>query len=489
VPEFTSWGELLSCNCGAGDYALEHAKGCTFARPDPERKGEHFDAFLDSLRSLGYDLEWRVLTCADYGDATTRKRFFLQAKKRYPGVPARPIIWPAPTHAPRAVAASRSLAEWRPARDIIDWSVPGRSIFGRKKGDKYPPLKPNTLRRIFAGLLRFSPFTFLCGPDGFHADGQPYVVILRNNATARDIGEPVPTITGGGQHLGLAQPILNHLDSYDLDSYLLGQQSGYAPRSTSDPVPAIATAGKIAMVQPYLMAMEHSTEGHERRCHPLSRPLPTVTGTGAFGLAKPVLQQYQPFLTKYHGSHEGKADGDGRSVSVDGPIPTLDTSNRFGLAQPYLLVNRTHAAPLSLEDPLRTLTTGGNFGLCEPLLIKYYGTGGAQPVGDPLDTVTTRDRFALVDPRLVLKGDPAVQGEVIGVLDILYRMLMPRELAGAHSFPATYFFFGTQEQQVKQVGNSVPVSTAEALCTEILRPYAPVVPAQGFHTHGLKEAV
>jgi len=39
---------------------------------------------------------------------------------------------------------------WRPARDIIDWSIPGTSIFDRKK-----PLAENTLKRIASGIEKY----------------------------------------------------------------------------------------------------------------------------------------------------------------------------------------------------------------------------------------------------------------------------------------------------------------------------------------------
>jgi site-specific DNA-cytosine methylase len=47
-------------------------------------------------------------------------------------------------------------------------------------------------------------------------------------------------------------------------------------------------------------------------------------------------------------------------------------------------------------------------------------------------------------------------------LDILFRMLQPHELADAHSFPKHYVFTGTKEDQTAQIGNSVPVKTAQA---------------------------
>ena len=77
VPEFTSWGPLDENN-----------------RPDPEKKGTYFEEWVRSLWGLGYEVQWRMLNAADYGEATTRTRFFLQA--RNDGLP---IQWPEATHA------------------------------------------------------------------------------------------------------------------------------------------------------------------------------------------------------------------------------------------------------------------------------------------------------------------------------------------------------------------------------------------------------
>ena len=73
-------------------------------------------------------------------------------------------------------------------------------------------------------------------------------------------------------------------------------------------------------------------------------------------------------------------------------------------------------------------------------------------------TITTRDRFALVEPK-----------EAGGQVDILLRMLKPEELAAAMSFPKHYLFYGTQEEQVKQIGNAVPVELARAHCRAIMK--------------------
>jgi DNA (cytosine-5)-methyltransferase 1 len=89
----------------------------------------------------------------------------------------------------------------------------------------------------------------------------------------------------------------------------------------------------------------------------------------------------------------------------------------------------------------------------EPFLVKYYGNEkSAESVNDPLDTVTTKDRFMLVEP---------TTRRPVAELDIRFRMLQPHELAAAMSFPKGYQFTGTKCDQVKQIGNAVPVQLAK----------------------------
>ena len=49
------------------------------------------------------------------------------------------------------------------------------------------------------------------------------------------------------------------------------------------------------------------------------------------------------------------------------------------------------------------------------------------------------------------------------------KLLAINRLAAAHSFPRDYHFAGNREKKVRQIGNSVPVGLAEALCLEALR--------------------
>ena len=452
VSEFIEWGPI---------YPLDHPDEKLCGRPIPERKGEYFRLFVHNLRALDYSVDWRILRAADYGDPTTRKRFFLQAKKKLPGKRRR-ITWPEATHYPRhSLPLGGSGQTWKPARDIIDWTLPGHSIYlspqeARKVGVKRP-LAPNTLRRIFAGLEKFCGIPFLVTETAQEetAEGTvlpslvPYLVILRNCADAQGLEHPAPTVCANGQHLGLAQP------------YIVVNRTPNTPSAMASPLPTLTTGNQMGLAQPLLMQCEHSSEGHERRCLDTKNPLHTVTSKAAFSLVQPFLLGQQsgsglrpdceplstvcvagaislinPFLTKYHGSHKGQDDGARRVHSMEEPLLTMDTANRVGVVQPFL--------------------TG------------YYGNGKPHSVNESLPTLTTHDHFGLVQSCLVEAGELR-EGDTLCYLDILFRMLQPHELAGAHSFPKHYAFSGSKDEQVAQVGNSVPVRLATALCTEMLR--------------------
>ena len=386
-------------------------------RPIKSRKGETYQAFLNALRSFGYTAEDRILNAADYGDATTRQRLFILARKG-----RKSIHWPDPTHGEQGLMGERK--PYRTAREIIDWSIKGESIFNRTKS-----LAPATMARIAVGLKKFGG-----------RNAEPFLVMFYGTNKARSLDRPLTTVTASGQQMALCQP------------FVLGQQSCAAPRSVDDPLPTIATKGAISLIEPFLCEVNHGGDGDGSRS--VDRPLGTVTTKNGYGLV-------EPFLMKYHGNHRGKNDGERRTHDINEPIPTLDTSNRFALVEPFIVPffdERGGQAPRchSVNDPLPAVTSHGAGALVEPFIAKHYGTGGTQSVDEPLDTITTRDRFGLVE----------VTGKY--QIDIRFRMLQPHELAAAMSLDG-YQLSGTKADQVKQIGNAVPARLAEALCRALLQ--------------------
>lgn len=295
VREFRDWGPL-----GAN------------GKPLKSRRGETYQAFIGALRAMGYTVEDRILNAANYGDATTRQRLFIIARKG-----RRPIVWPEPTHSPD---------RWRAAREIIDWSLEGESIFTKKK-----PLRLSTLRRIAAGFRKFG------GPDL-----EPFLVMFYGTNDARSIDRPLPTITANGQHIGICKP------------FILQQQSGGAPRSTDEPLPTIATKGAQSLIEPYLVPFFGEREGQAPRTHSIDKPLPAVTSHGAGGLVQPYL------VPLNHG------EKDSRSYSVEKPLPTITGFDALGIIQPYLVKYFGTGIAKSISKPLDTITTKDRFGLVMP---------------------------------------------------------------------------------------------------------------------------
>ncbi|MFH0878581.1 MAG: DNA cytosine methyltransferase [Lentisphaerota bacterium] len=265
VMEFENWGPLK--NSGI---------------PDAKRKGETFSSFVSALRSLGYSVDWRVLNAADYGDATSRKRLFIQASRNGR------IEWPVPSHS----------GKWKPAKSIIDWDLHGTSISNRKR-----PLAPKTLDRIEAGLKKFG--------------GEPFIAVLRgtdkrqSNSWAKSINDPLGTISCSGAHAALCEPFLI--------SYHAGKGRKARVHAVDDPVPTVTTENRYALCSPFIITMEHSGRQPVRST---DLPLPTITTAkgGSFGLCR-------PFLTKYYGTAKAR--------SVDIPIDTITGKDRFALVEPY----------------------------------------------------------------------------------------------------------------------------------------------------------
>ena len=413
VWEFTNWGPV---NAQTG-------------RPVKSRRGEYFMAWINALKALGFELEWRKLNAADFGDATTRKRFILMGRSD-----GKKIVWPMPTHRRAADLVSDMFASekpWRPAREIIDWSIQGKSIFGRPKD-----LAPKTIARIYSGALKLN------WPE-------PYLVVLRNHMAARGLDLPLPSIAANETHIGLAEPII------------LSQNSSGAPRPVSDPLPTITTGGagseiRQGCARPIVVTVAHGNDPREkdpngRRANSVDEPLGAIHGTGSpFAIA-------EPFALS-------QASG-GAARPVSSPLPTQTTGGNGGataLIAPYYGSGSGETAQ-GVDSPLPTITSKDRFGMVLPVT-HAGGEGRAQGVDDPLPTVTGANR-----------GELAVS-EPGKDYDILFRMLEPHELAAAMGFnegDKPYDFAGTKTDKIKQIGNAVSVSKMKACVGSIMADAAP----------------
>ncbi|WP_294436598.1 DNA cytosine methyltransferase [uncultured Victivallis sp.] len=250
VRELLDWGPLLDKD------TVFHGKKYRAGSPDPRRKGAFFNLWLREIRASGYDVDLQLMNSADYGAATSRERLIVQAVRKSSG---ERIVWPEPTHTKEPGLLSGSYLPWRPAADVINWTIPGKSIFDREK-----PLCKNTLRRIEAGIRKY-----------WGAWAEPFLIVLRGtsehaiNSTAIPLSAPLPTLTAGGEHVALIRPLF------------IPQHGGGTVKPVTNPLLTVATTGSIGMVEPFIV--EYYGQGG---AVPLDIPLHTVTTKDRFGIIR-----------------------------------------------------------------------------------------------------------------------------------------------------------------------------------------------------------
>ena len=379
-----------------------------FLVPDPRRKGKNWEHFVAGLRAMGYKVEWRVICNAKVGCRSTRTRLYMIA--RCDGLP---IVWPEQTHAKKPTG---KLKAYRQAAECIDWSIPGTSIFGRKK-----ELAEATMRRIAYGMRKF----VLESDNPFIVEGaaRAFVPVTHTRDIAYDVADPMRTIT-------------------------------------------TAKGGEIALLSAYLVQAGHGEgkDGGKRWSYgvnDLQSALGTITASGGGqSLAT-------AFMVQANGGHNTVHARDLRDR-----VSTITTSgSQQQLAVAHLTTLRRNSVGRDARDPVPVVAAGGEHHAlvqyelskddeagalrCVAFLMRYHASGGQwADLRDPMTTITTHDRLALVT--VWFRGEPWV------IVDITLRMLVPRELYNAQDFPPDYVIDRTSSgkaltktAQVRMAGNSV----------------------------------
>ncbi|ELO1812400.1 DNA cytosine methyltransferase [Vibrio fluvialis] len=348
VEEFLTWGPLIEVEPGKW-------------KPDPERISETFNAFILALttglradheawpeikealgdgfpyhkleKGLGYKIEHRILSACDYGAPTIRKRLFLIGRND-----GQPIEWPEATHGP----AGSGLLPYATAADIIDWSIPVKSIFGRKK-----PLVEKTMQRIAKGLEKFvfnSDNPFIVSEE----NQTPFITEHANASNQRNMpaDEPLRTICAQvkGGHFAL------------VTAFMAKHYTGVTGSDLSEPLHTVTTTDHNALVTSHLVK---------------SNQMPT----------------YEEWISKT--SNYGGTKEEYDHLVKDGALCTSHMVKMRG-------TNIGHGT----DEPVHTISAGGfHIGEVRAFLLKYYGTNYGHALDQPVQTITTKHRFGLVTVR------------------------------------------------------------------------------------------
>lgn len=194
------------------------------------------------------------------------------------------------------------------------------------------------------------------------------------------------------------------------------------------------------------------------------------------------------------------------------PLNSVTATDHHALLSAHLVKYYGASHAQSARAPVGALTTRARYSLVLATLVRPFGTSNAASIWAPLGTVVAQgggkthlltakvdllpggraravyelmNRFA---PECLTARDHEFQVVFVNVGDVEYiiadvslRMLIPRELARAQSFPDSYVLEYTADgeevtltDQVKGIGNSVPPIMAQVLCQANL----PLYPAQ-----------
>lgn len=496
VKQILQWGPLVAKRCKSTGRVIKLGGGVAetgevvpvseqFLVPDPKRRGQTWAVFVAELQRLGYAVEWRVIKACDFGAPTSRERLFMIAR-----CDGQPIVWPEPTHAKNPAKGQQ---KWRTAAECIDWSIPSKSIFGRKKD-----LAPATLRRVAKGMRKF-----------VLDSANPFIVPIANwsGESVQSAAEPLRTVTSypKGGAFSVVSPVM--VAAAHGEGKPGGvQRWGAGSRSTGEPLATVTASGGHSIAAAHLVKFRFADEGKA-----LGEPLPTITS--GWNYKRPAGAAHAMgistvFMAQMNGGFNTTA-----AKSMDDPMTTVtNTGSQQQLVTANLVHLRGNCDARDLNDPLHTISAGGThhglmtaflerqFGasvgqaLDDPaptitaggggksslvelqlspevetgalrvaaFLISYYGTENVSGANEPAPTITTRDRLALVT--VTIKGTPYV------IVDICLRMLQPAELYKAQGFPADYIISHgadgkpfTKTQQVHMCGNSVSPPPMAAL--------------------------
>lgn len=379
------------------------------------------------------------------------------------------------------------------------------------------PMNTVTAARDAVGIVAPSVVRFNTGATG-HDAREPLATITANSYRKRPGGAAplgVPTLVGCGGRAGQSRPrggdepaatitakadvcvAAAFLAQHNNDRKPNGSEFHRAGRSLEAPLSTATTSPQQSVVAAYLAQHNTGVVGHGA-----NEPVSTIVNKGCT----------QGVIAAHLMSMKGS---DRRDRDAGEPHPTiLAGGGHSALIAPHLMTMRNAGKPYNgADEPTHTVTAGGaGLSLVAPFLGKYYGTGDGQRLDDPTHTVTVKDRFGFVEGELAAPPlteaqiararqvadfmrahgfwderefvEVEIDGVLFVIVDIGMRMLTPRELFNAQSFPPDYII------DLEYQGRPLPKSTQISCCGNSVSPpvAAALVAANCGHLARMREA-
>src|SRR5690606_24105364 len=227
---------------------------------------------------------------ANFGAYTSRSRYFAQFAKG-----DLPISWPEPTHTKNPnqekTLFDKPLKKWKAVKDVLNLDNEGKTIFNRKK-----PLVENTLKRIYAGLVKFVSN----GDDSFikkYYSGRPKGKVISVNGPAGTV------TTFGGQGLVKCDFMLKYNST--------NKNGHHNPPSINEPCPTVAVQNRLGLINAQFLQSYYGNG----QPHDIEQPCPTIPTKDRFGKVNYLMMNY----------------GNGNNRSIEAPAATVLNNDKHNL--------------------------------------------------------------------------------------------------------------------------------------------------------------
>ena len=382
VEEFMAWGKL-----NENGKPVSWHKGCDYLK------------WVEKICQYGYTYDWRILNAADYGAYTSRKRYFGIFTKK-----GLKYAFPTADYSKRKIKDNLfgiSYKQWKPVKEVLDLEDEGESIFSRKN-----PLVENTLKRIYAGLVKF----VVGGEEAFLVKWNS--MSRSGKYTPPSLNDPCPTVTVQNR-IGVAKCC-----------FLSKQFSGGDKSkniSIDGPAGSITCKDHHALITYYGNGQAVDIDG----------PAPTITTKDRIAKITFIQNEYS---------------GGGQLSDIESPNPSVLPIPKQKLVSCFLLNPQYRNSGSSLDDPCFTLI--------------------ARMDKKPPQLVTLKNGIGIIinedDSPMTIKIKKFMI--TYGIIDIKMRMLKITELKSIMGFPKDYILIGSQSEQKKYIGNAVEVNMSRRLC-------------------------
>lgn len=253
--------------------------------PCPYYKGQDFKRWKKEICELGYDVDFKLFNCADYGVPQHRVRLIMQFNRN--GVPAK---WPSKTHDKKG---KNGLPKWIAVRGCLNLDDEGESVLSYKeqKGKIVPRIKSEaTIVRLTNGcdkhVLNKRESNFFSqaysGDVNSKTPGvnQPSRCIT---ATGGNLyiakAHTIDHIFGNGYHKGIDDTAgaVRTKDGHAINSiqFIVNYNHSSQTNDINEKSPAVVAADKLALGTAHFMDMQYSS-GQQNKS--IEEPAGGVTG-------------------------------------------------------------------------------------------------------------------------------------------------------------------------------------------------------------------